>query len=74
MAIYTYRGCTIEVAKGGQTAKVSVPGGETRTFKVLGEADSPTPQVQAQRWARERELEAAEPKKPRPKARTPHNG
>lgn len=46
--IYTLLGCTIEIAPGGQSAKASKPGGESREFKgIPGGASA---QVQAQRW------------------------
>ena len=52
MPIYTLNRCTIEVAKGRQHATATRHGtGETRTFRVLGVDDAPTPEVQAQRWA-----------------------
>jgi hypothetical protein len=52
--VYTFQGCTIEVAPGGQWAKATRhPDGrppESREFRVLGVPDAPSPQVQAQRW------------------------
>lgn len=60
MPIYTYRGCTIEVAKGGQKATASVPGGASHTFFVLGRKDAPTPQVQAERWVKGLAVEVIE--------------
>lgn len=61
MTIYTYLGCTIEVAKGGQSAsvnRVEIRGDEgqiiqqsaRKTFAVIPEIGSPSPEVQAQRW------------------------
>lgn len=63
MPIYTLYGCTIEVAKGGQRATASRPevrdvagqliqSAAAAEFLVLGYADAPTPQVQAQRWVK----------------------
>lgn len=63
MPIYTIHGCTIEVAKGGQRATASrheirdeagqvIQSAAAAEFLVLGYADAPTPQVQAQRWAK----------------------
>ena len=52
MAIYTLNRCTIEVAKGRQSAKVTRHGtGEAAQFGVLAVDGAPTPEVQAQRWA-----------------------
>lgn len=61
MPIYTYIGATIEVAKGGQSAKATrhevrddagnvLQAAASKEFKVIGEPDAPTPQVQAERW------------------------
>lgn len=63
MPIYTFHGCTIAVAKGGQSATASRPEVRDATgaviqsaaaaeFMVLPAVDAPTPQVQAQRWAK----------------------
>ncbi len=55
MSIFTLNSCTIEVPKGGQSAKATrhaegkTP--EVAEFKVLGIDGAPTPQVQATRWA-----------------------
>jgi hypothetical protein len=53
MPIYTLRGCTIEVAKGGRSAKATRhkvgQQSQVREFSVV--AGEPTPEVQAQRWA-----------------------
>lgn len=53
MPIYTLRGCTIEVPKGGRSAKATRHGDkpESKSFSVLAVKDAPTPEVQAQRWA-----------------------
>ncbi len=61
MPTYTLSGCTIEVAKGGQSAKATrhfdkdgktLQPPEVKEFKVIAEDDAPTPQVQAERWAK----------------------
>lgn len=62
MPIYTLHGCTIEVAKGGRSATASrvevrqgdavIQSAASREFSVLPEPDSPTPQVQAERWVK----------------------
>jgi hypothetical protein len=66
MPIYTLHGCTIEVAKGGRSAKATrhvdkdgqpVQPPETAEFVVIAEKDAPSPQVQAQRWAMGLELQ-----------------
>ena len=59
MPIYTLKGCTIEVPKGGRSAKVSRPaihlGGQLVQTEARAEfaviPDGPSPQVQAERWA-----------------------
>jgi len=63
MPIYTYRGSTIEVAKGGRSARASrvevrdtagvvIQSAASAEFGVLPDVDAPTPQVQAERWAK----------------------
>ena len=64
MPIYTLNRCTIEVAKGGRSAKATRhETGEEREFVVIAEPDAPTPQVQAERWAKGKPIwpEAEEP-------------
>jgi hypothetical protein len=70
MPTYTFYGCTIEVAKGGQSAKatrhVDAQGNalkppQTAEFKVIAEDGAPTPQVQAQRWAAGKPARKSEP-------------
>lgn len=54
MPIYTINRCTIEVAKGRQSATATRhETGETKEFRVLPFVDAPTPEVQAQYWAKE---------------------
>lgn len=63
MPIFTLNSCTIEVPKGGRSAKATRHGtGETAEFAVLGIDGAPTPQVQATRWALG--MPAWEPKSP----------
>lgn len=61
MPTYTLFGATVEVAKGGQSAKVTraqvkddagqvIQSAAYREFRVLGYPNAPTPQVQAERW------------------------
>jgi|GEM_PF-5520079 len=61
MPTYTFYGCTIEVAKGGQSAKATrhldadgnaLKPPQSAEFQVISEKDAPTPQVQAERWAK----------------------
>lgn len=47
--IYTLRGCTIEVPKGGQSATATLPGKEPVEFTNI--AGGPSGEVQAQRLA-----------------------
>lgn len=59
MPIYTLHGCTIDIPKGRQSARVTRPeirddagqviqSGATASFAVI--PDGPMPEVQAQRW------------------------
>jgi hypothetical protein len=61
-------GCTIEVAPGGKSAKATrhfdkdgntLKPPEVKEFKVIEEKDAPTPQVQAERWAKGKEARPA---------------